>query len=251
MTEGSGFWQEGQRAWERIARWCQDLTTGDTRKRNEGDHALQALTDIVALRRLLDQIEFEAIRAGRRQGRSWAEIATRLGITRQSAWERWQDVDEPERPPQPASGGARGPMVSDFVAEAAARLARRADPPTGPSDSTIRAAIEHRHRSTVVVPNVIGKSWNDAREVLARARLVGISPDPDGPPLAALSWPDAAGVVTDQSPESGAVVPPGSAVTLWVERGEGGAGVREPRRPKPDPRTARKMNDEPSDEAVG
>jgi hypothetical protein len=39
-------------------------------------------------------------------------------------------------------------------------------------------------------------------------------------------------------------------VTLWIERG-GGSGVREPRRPKPDPRAARAMRDEVSDEAVG
>ena len=58
--------------------------------------------------------------------------------------------------------------------------------------------------------------------VLNEAGLVGVGPDPDGPPLAVLGWPS--GVVTDQSPEAGARVPPGSPVTLWVERG-GGSGV--------------------------
>ena len=57
-------------------------------------------------------------------------------------------------------------------------------------------------------------------------------------------------VVTDQSPESGAKLPTGSAVTLWVERG-GGSGVREPRRPEPEPRTGYALRVEPSDEAVG
>ena len=51
----------------------------------------------------------------------------------------------------------------------------------------------------VVVPDLIGLSWDDAREVLHRVRLVAVGPDPDGPPLAALGWPD--GVVVDQRPD--------------------------------------------------
>jgi len=67
-------------------------------------------------------------------------------------------------------------------------------------------------------------------------------------PVTALGWPDA--VVTDQSPESGAKVPVGTTVTLWIERG-GGSGVREPRRPLPRPRTGQAMKDDPLDDAVG
>ncbi len=84
--------------------------------------------------------------------------------------------------------------------------------------------------------------------MLLDKHLVAVGPDPDGPPLTALGWPG--GVVTDQSPESGAKVPAGSSVTLWIERG-GGSGVREPRRPKPVPKQAREMRDEHTDEAVG
>jgi beta-lactam-binding protein with PASTA domain len=100
-----------------------------------------------------------------------------------------------------------------------------------------------------VVPYVVGKPWDDARHILQKASLVAVGPDPDGPPLGATGWPN--GVVTDQSPESGAKVPPGSPVTLWLESGGGSGGVREPRRPNPEPRTARAMRDEVSDEAVG
>jgi hypothetical protein len=47
-------------------------------------------------------------------------------------------------------------------------------------------------------------------------------------------------VVTDQSPESGAKVPRGSSIRLWLYYGDGGsAGVREPRRPRPDPKVGR------------
>jgi len=134
-------------------------------------------------------------------------------------------------------------------------MARRVDPVPAavsdplPADVVGRAARELRSRSSTVVPSVIGMSYDDARQVLRGKHLVAVGPDPDGSPLTALGWPD--GVVTDQSPESGAKVPAGSSVTLWVERGGGSAGVREPRRPKPDPRSAREMRREPSDEAVG
>jgi hypothetical protein len=204
-------WPEGQEAWGRLAGWYQEAPPG-------GDIALTALTDIGVLRRLLDQVEFEAVRAARKQGRSWSEIAIRLGVTRQSAWERLRDVDDAS--------------VSAGAAAFAEQLTAR----------------ERRRRSSVTVPNVIGMSWNNARDRLLEIGLVATGSDPDALPLPVADW--SSSVVTDQSPESGATVPPGSPVTLWVDRG-GGSGVREPRRPKPDPKTGRKMWDEVTDEAVG
>lgn len=82
-------WDEGTAAWERLAR------------RRRAD-ALDALSDIGRLRRLLDRVELDAVRDARADRRSWAEIATRLGVTRQSAWERWKDLDAPEEPPAAA-----------------------------------------------------------------------------------------------------------------------------------------------------
>uniref|UniRef100_UPI0015F0DF9C AsnC family transcriptional regulator n=1 Tax=Pseudonocardia pini TaxID=2758030 RepID=UPI0015F0DF9C len=76
-------WRDGREAWDRLAR---RLRTGDA--------ALDALSDIGSLRRLLDRAELEAVRDARGARRSWAEIATRLGVSRQSAWERWKDLDE-------------------------------------------------------------------------------------------------------------------------------------------------------------
>src|SRR5438128_572187 len=69
----------------------------------------------------------------------------------------------------------------------------------------------------------------DAREALARNGRVATNAETDTPlpELAESGW-----TVTDQSPESGARVPPGSAVSLWLRR-DGGTGVREPRRPRP------------------
>jgi transposase-like protein len=189
----------------------------------DDDAPLGALSDVGALRRLLDEAELEAVRAARRRGRSWAEIATKLGVTRQSAWERWRDLDTAAAPAPPAEVAAVEAAALDVVA---ARAGRRA--------------------ATVTVPRVVGLTFEDAIVALANRGLAGRPDDPDAvaPDLFARA------AVTDQSPESGARVPPGSTVRLWVDRG-GDAGVREPRRPRPTPLTGRKMLDEPSDDLVG
>jgi hypothetical protein len=84
-------WYDGREAWERLGGLPQS-----------GDEALSALSDIGLVRRLLDQAELEAVRAARHDRKSWAEIATRLGVSRQSAWERWKDLDDEPGPPAPA-----------------------------------------------------------------------------------------------------------------------------------------------------
>ena len=80
-------WSDGYEAWKRLRRWHERGTA-------DGDAALDALSDVGALRRLLDEAELAAVRAARGRAKSWAEIATRLGVTRQSAWERWRDLDD-------------------------------------------------------------------------------------------------------------------------------------------------------------
>src|SRR6476469_5345284 len=199
-------WVEGRQAWSRLSEWIQYESDARGALPRDGDGALRALGDVGEVRRLLDQAEFEAVRSARRQGRSWSEIAVRLGVTRQSAWERWRDLDA-----------------------AAVELTAQ--------------ARERRRRATVIVPNVVGMSWSAARELLRANQLVGV--DADGPALTSDGAP-----VADQSPESGAVVPPGSSITLWLSRGGGGSGVREPRRPRPDPLAGNKMREEITDEAV-
>jgi hypothetical protein len=121
-------WQEGREAWERLAG-----------RPGSGEEALDALSDIGLVRRLLDQAELEAVRAARRDGKSWAEIATRLGVSRQSAWERWRELDEEPGPP-PATRGQR--------------------------------------RRVVVVPNVVGMSWPVAQHRLMEENLHPVIADP-------------------------------------------------------------------------
>lgn len=234
MGKGGSPWHDGRRAWARLNGWHRDgpsVPGGAKSHPDDGDQALDALGDVGLVRRLLDRAELVAVRTARRHGKSWAEIATRLGVTRQSAWERWRDLDA-------ADGAVPESPPSDVPAEVLERAARGI-----------------RRRASVRVPNVVGLQWAEARDVLLRIGLGCVGSDPDGPPVDVSARP--AGVVTDQSPESGAKVPPGTQVRLWI--GRGGSGVREPRRPRPMPRAGRAMRDDPadvdagehSDEAVG
>lgn len=254
MAKDGSPWPDARRAWERLTGWYQGLGSA-TASSDDGNGSLTALADIGLLRRLLDQAELEAVRTARRRGKSWTEIAVRLGVTRQSAWERWRDLDDTPGPP-PAAGSSRSEVTLDVTAAeaaAAAAAAELAGSASRRSEGVSAEVVEWaagalRRRSSIVVPNVIGLTWDAARQRLAGKGLVGVGPDPDGPP-APVDWQDR--VVTDQSPESGARVPPGSPVRLWAGRGGGSAGVREPRRPKPGPKSAREMRPEPTDEAVG
>jgi hypothetical protein len=206
MDDDSGQWQDGRRAWERLHDWMDNDQSGV----RGGGAALSALTDAGTLRRLLDRAELAGVRAARRYGKSWTEIATQLGVSRQSAWERWRDLDGTT----PPSAVIPDPHVTP-EAEAAAELVGR-------------TARSRRRRASTVVPNVIGRSWDDAQGILLAIGLVAVGAEgaPD----------DSDAVVTDQSPESGAKIPSESVVKLWVGRSGGSAGVREPIRPRPTPR---------------
>jgi hypothetical protein len=225
-----GPWQEGRRAWQRLERWRQN-GAGESPPASDGDDAIAALADIGLIRRLLDQAELGAVRTSRRHGKSWAEIATMLGVTRQSAWERWRDLDETTTDVVTTDALTTEDIIDAGVTEIAA------------------AAAWRRRQSSVVVPNVIGMSWDDARHELSGKGLATAVPDSDDQRQAVHSW--SRGVVTDQSPESGARVPVGSAVRLWVDREGGSGGVREPRRPSPDPKPLAQRLSEATGDAVG
>jgi len=159
-----------------------------------------------------------------------------LGVTRQSAWERWRDLDET---PQATEDS---PAAGDWGAVA-----------TAASERTERAK-RRRRKGSVTVPRVIGLRSAGARGLIEEHGLVPVGWDADGVPYQNLGWPDQ--VVTGQVPEAGAKVVYGSSVRLWLAAGGGGAGVREPRRPSPSPRSGREMRPEPTvagptQEAVG
>src|SRR5438105_3511418 len=151
MAKGKGPWHEGRKAWDRLNDWHPEHSA----RPGEGPAALAALADVGLIRHLVDQAELVAVRAARCHGKSWAEIATQLGVTRQSAWERWRDLDD-------------------------------LPPAAAPVENVGSDARALRRRSTVMVPNVVGMKWDDARHALQNKGLVAVGPDQDGLPLAAL-----------------------------------------------------------------
>jgi len=85
------------------------------------------------------------------------------------------------------------------------------------------------------VPDLRGLVVNAARETGHAVGLVVTSSDLDGPPLGALTWPGR-WVVIEQTPRPGTTIRRGDTVTIqFVEDPGGIAGVREPRRPSPNP----------------
>jgi hypothetical protein len=75
------------------------LTGPRRRYRDTGDVAWQqelllTLRCVQEIRTKCDQTELGTVREARKAGLSWTEVAGALGVTRQSAWERWHELDE-------------------------------------------------------------------------------------------------------------------------------------------------------------
>ncbi|CRK60778.1 hypothetical protein [Alloactinosynnema sp. L-07] len=87
------MWQDGRRAWNRLNGWHQRSPGATPGHPDTGEAALRALQDIHAARSLLEIAEINAVRTARAHGHSWSEIAATLHITRQTAWEKWRDLD--------------------------------------------------------------------------------------------------------------------------------------------------------------
>lgn len=131
------MWDEGSAAWQRLAR----------RRRTD---ALDALSDIGQLRRLLDRAELDAVRDARADGRSWAEIATRLGVTRQSAWERWRDLDAEPPAAERTERTVTVPDVCGLTWDVAIARLRR-DTLNGVSDDPLLPPFDGEGSSSFVV----------------------------------------------------------------------------------------------------
>ena len=93
MRRGGATWQDGRRAWQRLNGWQNSDPQAVPGHPDDGDAALGALSDVHLVRGLLEQAELVAVMSARKHGKSWTEIATMLHMTRQSAWERWRDLD--------------------------------------------------------------------------------------------------------------------------------------------------------------
>jgi len=55
---------------------------------------LSTLRCVQQIRQKCDHTELNTVREARKADLSWTEIAGALGVTRQSAWERWHELDE-------------------------------------------------------------------------------------------------------------------------------------------------------------
>lgn len=93
---------------------------------------------------------------------------------------------------------------------------------------------DRRRADVVTVPYVVGMTVDDARRLASAAGVVLATPDPDGPPLGALTWPGI-WTITHQHPAAGArLYRWDSVAVLYRAETDGGpAGVCEPRRPRP------------------
>ena len=208
--------------WKRLGPWLPD---GEPP--NDGDAALRALADVAEARRSLEQAELLAVRVARRHRKSWTEIATMLTISRQAAWERWRELDpQPDSTIQPDD---RNRITEAVATELVGRAGRR---------------------RLVKVPDLVGLNLADALAILTRSGLEAVSATPD------ISLQESQEdlrpiIVVRQYPDPDARIYTASTVKLWLERGDGEAGVREPRRPTPPPRAARAQRDEFTEEAVG
>jgi len=92
-----------------------------------------------------------------------------------------------------------------------------------------------RLTDVVEVPHVVGLHIRDAEQTAYAAGLKLAQPDPDGPPLAALTWPGNFWV-TDQEPAAGSRRWRWDSIIVSWSASPGSDAVREPRRPQPPPR---------------
>jgi hypothetical protein len=77
----------------------------------------------------------------------------------------------------------------------------------------------------LVVPDLVGMPFHEARDLVAVMRVALANPDPDGPPIGALAWPGLF-YITTQTPPPGETVRPGDSIRVTVVKDEDGkAGV--------------------------
>src|SRR6476469_7958875 len=99
MGRGRSSWQDGRRAWARLNHWYLRPPRGwdNEDPAGLGLAAAAALKAVTIVRHLLDDLELKLVQIARARGVSWAEIATPLGVSKQTAWEKWREFDaEPQ-----------------------------------------------------------------------------------------------------------------------------------------------------------
>lgn len=76
------------------------------------------------------------------------------------------------------------------------------------------------HENEVVVPDVVGMTFEDALRVAVEEGVSLANPDPDGPPIGAIAWRQNARVLK-QHPEAGVRADRNDSVTVYLDGGDG------------------------------
>jgi hypothetical protein len=78
-----------------------------------------------------------------------------------------------------------------------------------------KATDDQRAAEFVIVPDVVGERFLSAREIAQSAGLTLANPDPDGPPISGIAWPNNP-VVQSQSPTPGSVLYRNDSLRVWL-----------------------------------
>lgn len=74
---------------------------------------------------------------------------------------------------------------------------------------------DQRAADCVIVPNVVGERFLKAREIAQAAGLTLANPDPDGPPIGAIAWPNNP-TIQSQFPVPGMVLYRYDSLRVWL-----------------------------------
>lgn len=74
---------------------------------------------------------------------------------------------------------------------------------------------ENRAAKRVYVPNVVGQHFLKGRDIAAAAGVTLSNPDPDGPPIGAIVWPDDP-IIQKQDPSPGSTAYEHDSLRVWL-----------------------------------
>jgi hypothetical protein len=78
-----------------------------------------------------------------------------------------------------------------------------------------KAVDDQRAAELVMVPDVVGEQFLAARAIAQSAGLTLANPDPDGPPIRGIAWPNNP-LVERQSPAPGSVLCRNDSLRVWL-----------------------------------
>ena len=74
---------------------------------------------------------------------------------------------------------------------------------------------EKRAAKRVNVPNVVGRHFLNARDMASSAGVALANPDPDGPPIGAIAWPNDP-LIRKQDPAPGSILYEHDSLRVWL-----------------------------------